>query len=257
MINQVSREKPVIALTLGDASGIGSELVAKLLVEPDIKNQAHTVIVGDFWQWQEGRKLANTNTDLAKISSFADATQHDISFLAVDTMQPEDKKFSEVSAKCGESVLKILAYCMDASKDGLVDAICFAPLNKHAMKMGGLKHEDELHFFAEYLNVDSYICEFNTLGSLWTSRISSHIPLKEAYKYLQVDRIRDASRLIYEAIQQAGNANPRVAIAALTHMVARAVLVAWKKSKSSSLRSKPYKPTAIRSSVLIRQTPFS
>jgi 4-hydroxythreonine-4-phosphate dehydrogenase len=46
-------------------------------------------------------------------------------------------------------------------------------LNKQAMKLGGLRHEDELHHFAEYLGVTGYFCEFNTLGDLWTSRISS------------------------------------------------------------------------------------
>jgi 4-hydroxythreonine-4-phosphate dehydrogenase len=44
------------------------------------------------------------------------------------------------------------------------------------MKLGGLKHEDELHHFAEYLGVTGYFCEFNTLDDLWTSRMSSHVP---------------------------------------------------------------------------------
>lgn len=211
---QKNRQKPVIALTLGDASGIGSELVAKLLAQADVAKHAHTVLIGDEWQWQEGQKIAGVSITLPKITDFSEATQHDIAFLSIDTIQPNDKQFSKLSAQCGESVLKILTLCMDATQAGLVDAICFAPLNKHAMKMGGLKHEDELHFFAEYLNVTGYFCEFNTLGTLWTSRISSHIPLKDAYSYLSVDRIRQASALIYNAIQQAGTDNPRVAVAA-------------------------------------------
>ena len=42
---------------------------------------------------------------------------------------------------------------MDGAQRGEIDAICFAPLNKQAMKLGGLQHEDELHHFAEYLGV--------------------------------------------------------------------------------------------------------
>ena len=51
------------------------------------------------------------------------------------------------------------------------------------MKLGGLQHEDELHHFAASLGVTGYFCEFNTLDSLWTARVSSHVPLKDAASY--------------------------------------------------------------------------
>ncbi|KAG0907958.1 hypothetical protein G6F32_016983 [Rhizopus arrhizus] len=76
---------------------------------------------------------------------------------------------------------------MDAARAGQVDALWFEPLNKFAMKLGGLKHDDELHHFAQYLGVPGSFCEFNTLGELWTSRVSSHIPLKDAAAALCID----------------------------------------------------------------------
>jgi len=82
------------------------------------------------------------------------------------------------------------------------------------MKQGGLKHEDELHHFAQYLGVTGYFCEFNTLGSLWTSRVSSHIPLKDAASVLSRDRIVAAARLIHRSLQASGIAAPKVAVAA-------------------------------------------
>ena len=102
---------------------------------------------------------------------------------------------------------------MDAVLAGHVDAICFAPLNKQAMKMGGLKHDDELHHFAQYLGVTGYFCEFNTLRGLWTSRISSHVPLSQVAGYITRERILEATRLIYHSLQANGVAAPRVAVA--------------------------------------------
>ena len=70
------------------------------------------------------------------------------------------------------------------------------------MKLGGLKHEDELHHFAEYLGVNGYFCEFNTLERLWTSRVSSHMPLKDAPKLLeQASASSSAATLIYRSLQ--------------------------------------------------------
>jgi 4-hydroxythreonine-4-phosphate dehydrogenase len=134
-------------------------------------------------------------------------------FIAVDTVNQEQVHRSQAEAVGGASVLKVLNMCMDAAKRKEIDAICFAPLNKQAMKLGGLKHEDELHHFAEYLGVKSYFCEFNTLKGLWTSRISSHVPLRDVPKYITEQRIVDAATLIYRSLQANGIAQPRVAVA--------------------------------------------
>ena len=111
-------------------------------------------------------------------------------------------------------MLQVLDRCMDATLAGEVDAICFAPLNKQAMKIGGMRHEDELHHFAAYLGVTGYFCEFNTLGDLWTSRISSHVPMKDVARYITAERIEQAAELIYRALRASGIERPRIAIAA-------------------------------------------
>lgn len=209
---------PVIALTLGDAAGIGPELIARLLSQPGITANANIVLVGDPWLWQDGQAIAGQTVATQAVASLAEVRkrpdQRLPAFLAVDTIRPEQVQRSRAQAACGAAVLRVLNLCMDGAKRGEVDAICFAPLNKQAMKLGGLKHEDELHHFAEYLGVTSYFCEFNTLGDLWTSRVSSHIPLKDAASMLSRERIVEAARLIYRSLQASGTASPTVAIAA-------------------------------------------
>jgi len=212
----MDKTKPVVALTLGDAAGIGSELIAKLLTQPDITAKAHIALIADSWQWQQGKAIAGVQIELPKVNTFADAIDYSDSpvFIERHTLEQSEVALCENSPQCGTATLNILTECMDAALAGIVDAICFAPLNKHSMKMGGLEHEDELHFFAAYLDVDHYFCEFNTSGDLWTSRISSHIPLKDAHQYITVANIKAASFLIYDALKLAGYESPRVAVAA-------------------------------------------
>lgn len=209
---------PVVALTLGDPAGIGAELIARLLAQPEATQQANVVLIGDPWLWAWGQQVAGVSVATEAIASLADARgRADTArpaFVAVDSIAQADVSVGQVGAAGGRSVLKVLDTCMDATLAGAVDAICFAPLNKQAMKLGGLKHEDELHHFAEHLGVSSYFCEFNTLGDLWTSRVSSHIPLKDAASYLSVARIQSATRLIHQSLRAAGVAQPRVAVAA-------------------------------------------
>jgi 4-hydroxythreonine-4-phosphate dehydrogenase len=209
---------PVVALTLGDPAGIGPELIARLLGQTDAAAHANLVLVGDPWLWAAGQQVAGVQVATTPVRSFAEvrgrADARTPAWLAMDTVAPSQVQRGLAQAPGGASVLQVLNACMDAALRREVDAICFAPLNKFAMKQGGLKHEDELHHFAEYLGVQGYFCEFNTLGELWTSRVSSHIPLKDAASFLSKDRIKDAARLIYRSLQAAGFAQPRVAVAA-------------------------------------------
>lgn len=212
-----SIDLPVVALTLGDPAGIGPELIARLLARADLMVQANVVLVGDAWLWAEGQRVAGLSVPTRRVASFAEVRarpDRDVpAFLSVDTVRAEDVHRSQAEAAGGASVLRVLDRCMDAALAHEIDAICFAPLNKHAMKQGGLEHEDELHHFARHLGVQGYFCEFNTLGGLWTSRVSSHVPLKDAPKYLEKQRIVDAATLIYRSLQANGVAQPRVAVA--------------------------------------------
>ena len=208
---------PVVALTLGDPAGIGPELIARLLARPETPAAANVVLVGDPWLWADGQRVAGLSVPTVPVASLAEVRgRTDTSvpaFLAVDTVRPEQVQRSVAQAPGGASVLQVLDRCMDAALAGQIDAICFAPLNKFAMKQGGLKHEDELHHFAEHLGVTGYFCEFNTLGHLWTSRVSSHVPLRDAAGYLSIERIADAARLIHRSLLANGVAAPRVAVA--------------------------------------------
>lgn len=210
-------QRPVVALTLGDPAGIGPELIAKLLSRADVCSQANVVLVGDPWLWAQGQEVAGTRVYVQEISRLSEVRhrpqQDRPAFLAVDTVHANDVQLGVAAAAGGRSVLQVLDQCMDATLAGDIDAICFAPLNKQAMKIGGMQHEDELHHFAAHLKVENYFCEFNTLGQLWTARISSHIPLKDVSQWVQKPRIKEAARLIHRSLKANGVVSPRVAVA--------------------------------------------
>jgi 4-hydroxythreonine-4-phosphate dehydrogenase len=209
--------KPLIAVTFGDASGIGPELVAKLLVRSEVREAADIMVVGDSWVWAEGQRIAGTDIKVRTIGNWLEARQGDgtPAFLDLQTVAKTDVTPAQVTAAAGQGARLALTACLEAVKRGEIDGICFAPLNKLALKKGGMNGEDELHFFADYFGVTGYFCEFNTLGTLWTSRISSHIPLAEIPKYVTKERIQAAARLTYQTLKRAGFTQPRVAVAAL------------------------------------------
>jgi 4-hydroxythreonine-4-phosphate dehydrogenase len=211
-------QKSTVALTLGDPAGIGPELMAKLLARGDVVQRAKVVLVGDAWLWEEGQAIAGVTVPTRTVNSFdqvASLPDGSPFFLPVESARKDQIPCAISSAAAGASVLKVLSMCLDASAAGQIDAICFAPLNKYSMKMAGMPFPDELHFFADYLKVSSHLGEFNSLGDLWTARISSHVPLKDVALYVTKARILDVVKLLYDALRMAGFEHPRVAVAGL------------------------------------------
>ena len=121
-----------------------------------------------------------------------------------------------VSAVNGKEEADNLCMIMEYCKKGLLEGFCFGPLNKAAMKNGGYHFESEHELFAERLGVmDKPHGEMNVLDGLWTSRATSHIPLKDVSAHLTAKTVGDAINLAYETLKRAGYEDPKVAIAAV------------------------------------------
>ena len=165
--------KPVVAVTFGDASGIGPELVARLLARPE-SAAANIVLVGDAWVWAQGQRIAGTDTRVKTIQDWRQARDGDGTpmLLDINTVAQNDIVPAQVTTAAGKGARAALTACLDAAQRGDIDAVCFAPLNKQAMKKGGMAFEDELHFFADYLEASRIISASSTRSAPYGPRAS-------------------------------------------------------------------------------------
>ena len=209
--------KPRIGIIPGDPSGIGPELVAKLLHAPDVREQADVLLIGDAHVLQMGQQQAGVVFDTTACDPRSEqwTTLPAFAWLPTDTIDASEVKIAEATEASGRSVLATLDIVLDLARDRIIDAVLFAPFNKSAMHAGGLGHDDELHYIAERLGVTGYICELNTLDGVWTSRVTSHIALRDVADTITEDRICEAVDLIDRTLRRSGIARPRISVAAL------------------------------------------
>jgi 4-hydroxythreonine-4-phosphate dehydrogenase len=97
---------------------------------------------------------------------------------------------------------------------GEADIFLFAPLNKQAMKLAGLEQEDEMQFFAHVLGVKTLCSEINIAESLWTTRVTSHVPLKDVAHLVTTDGICAAIDQVNIMLRRV-RTEPRIGVAAL------------------------------------------
>jgi len=186
--------KPTIALFTGDPAGIGPELVDKLLADPGTLAKADVILIGQRGQVRVPDGVRWHDWAGADAPAFPRA---------------------QATADNGRYMLQGLEAGARLAQWGAADAFCFAPLNKGALRAGGMHQEDELRWFSELLAFDGICGELNVLENLWTARVTSHVALKEVSELLAPHKVADAIGMIHGALQASGKAHPRIAVCGL------------------------------------------
>jgi len=209
--------RPRIALFTGDPAGIGPELCARLLADRRTAEAAELLVVTSRAVIADavsitGRPFAFVTGDArAAIGRPLDAPMIvDWPGVAADGFER-----AVAGARNGAWMLDGLRCALALCRDGAADAICFAPLNKAALRAGGMTHPDELHFFCEVLDFRGPCVEFNVLEGLWTSRVTSHVALREVAALITVEKVAEGVQLLWSGLKAAGLETPRVAVCGL------------------------------------------
>jgi len=212
----MTNKKRNIAILLGDPSGIGPELVSKLLSQNEL-DQANIIVIGEKNILENGNKITGNSHNLNFVEKFEEINfeKGNKFFLDISKDKNINYKLSECSAESGETVLNALNYALDLTKSNKIHAINFAPYNKTSMKLAGSKYEDELHLMADKLEIKDYFCEFNVVDNFWTARVTSHMPLKDVPNHIKKENILKPIKLINKTMKLSGIKNPRIAVQAL------------------------------------------
>ena len=209
--------KSTIAMVLGDPAGIGPELIARLLGEPEVRAQANVILIADEAEMRRGMRIAGMEFPYRRVESLEQLAFVDDTPLFYDFRGDTIGEFarSEASVIGGRYSLDTLEKALRLTEAGITDAVLFGPLNKTSLHMAGMAHSDELHWFAELLDFHGPFCEFNVLDNLWTSRVTSHVALADVPGLLSQQRVVEAIQLIDTALKRNGLEKPRIGVCGL------------------------------------------
>ena len=207
--------RPRLGIIPGDPSGIGPELIAKLLQEPAVLAQADVLFIGDAHLWKAGAKQAGLPLSLETVDEANLSLGFTLAHLDLETIAAEDVQIAKVTQASGKSSLRCLDKALDLAKSNTIDGILFAPFNKSALTLAGLNAEDEHRYMARYLGFEGYHSEINVLDALMTTRVTSHIGLKDVAANIDQPAVMRAVDLAYSTLKKSGKTRPHVAVAAL------------------------------------------
>ncbi len=208
--------KPLLALTLGDPSGIGPEVVVKALAEPEINDSARMFVVGTERVVRQA--LIETEIDLGvkriDVPEDASVVSDAISVLSIGDYEDVEFPQGRHSADSGRASHGWVGTAAKMCLDGKVDAMVTAPVNKEAWQMSGaadLGHQEVFKRLTDSATVYTMLVS----GALRCMHLSTHKPLAEACAFVTTDNVLTAVRITDEHFRRWGFAKPRVAVAAL------------------------------------------
>jgi len=147
--NSIS-DQPVIGITMGDAAGIGPEVVVKALADPEIRKAAKFIVFG------MNEQLCYV-ADAAEIEPFWGRHQHeklsrDYPYKVVVADYDEYSVPSWIrgaSKISGEASMEFCLDAIDAARDGIIDAVVTAPISKKSWKLAGADWPGHTEMLAE------------------------------------------------------------------------------------------------------------
>jgi 4-hydroxythreonine-4-phosphate dehydrogenase len=209
--------RPVLGLMLGDVTGIGPEISAKLLASGKLRDVARIAVVGDARVLELGCRDAGVQPAWRAYASVAaiDWSRDEIPVVDLGNIDPAQLPRGENSPASGRLTGETLHHLTELAQQGQVDGICFAPLSKAALHAGGWKYPDEHQMFAAWNRHEGFFGEMNVIEPFSTFRVTSHVALRQALELVTPQRIAAAVRLADRSLREAGHARPRIGVAAL------------------------------------------
>ncbi len=214
------RHKPRIAVTMGDAAGIGPEICLRLLANRQIAAECTPIVFGDaaLLQRVAAHLEFEFSTDWPVVAARDWSERHsqlnspailDFALLDAAAITP-----GQIDARCGEAAYRYIIAAIDAGLEHQVDAVSTGPINKEALHAAGHLYPGHTEIFAERMHSDRW-CMLMTSAELTCGLVTSHVGYHQVPVLLTVDRIREVIELTAEAMQRIRGRAPRLLVCGL------------------------------------------
>ena len=208
--------KPVIGITMGDAAGVGPEIIVMALARDEIRNICNPVVIGDAAIIQQALQIMGSSVKIRKIRGVNEAqfAKGTIEVVDLHNLNPRLVAKGQISPLAGKAAFEYLRCAVNMALSGDIKAVVTAPLNKEALNKAGYSYPGHTEILAELCGARQ-ICMMLVAGDLRAAHVSGHLSLREACDFLSKERILTVIKLAVEAVKKMGIEEPRVAVAGL------------------------------------------
>jgi len=210
-------KKPVVALTMGDPSGVGPEVCLKAAADPLVRKICIPLIFGDAAVLAEVGRCCRiplpegclSLADFRRKPTISQSSVIDFGLIAKGAVQP-----GRVQASCGLAAFRYIETAIQFALDKTVAAVATAPINKEALNLAGINFPGHTEIFASR-TCSKRTCMLLASETMACGFVTTHLAYAAVPPKITRKRVRDVIELTAEAVSRLRGRSPRITVCGL------------------------------------------
>lgn len=208
----MSNYLPIIGITMGDAAGVGPEVIVKSLTHDIVYQQCRPLVVGDARRLEQANVIVKGSAKIRRIKEASEALYEPGTIDCIDLdLIPDDLPFGQLSPIAGNAAYQYIARAVQLAEAKQIDAICTAPLNKEALHAGGHKYPGHTEMLAHLTNVEE-VSMMLVAPQLRVIHVTTHMGLIDAIRKIEPGLVQRTIERGNATLIKAGIAKPRIGV---------------------------------------------
>ena len=212
-----NKQRPVLAITVGDPGGVGPEIAVKALAVKRVYEICCPLVIGT-------RALLENALNFSGLPGFQVRAVNEpqegryehgvMDVLDLENFPLSELKHKTVTAAQGRASVEYVIRAIELALAGKVDGTVTGPINKAAINSAGFHYSGHTEIYADKTGTRDYTMMLAD-GSFRVSHVSTHVSLREACDRVKTGRVITVIDLTVQALRQLGLAAPAIAVAGL------------------------------------------
>lgn len=204
-----------VGITQGDINGIGYEVILKTFADPLMSEMCTPIVYGSPKVAAYHRKSLDLPTNFSIVNSAADALSGRLNI--VNCTSDEVKvEFGKPNPEAGKAALESLEKAIEDYKEGLIDVIVTAPINKHTIQSDEFPFPGHTEYMQQKLGDGSKSLMILLKDDLRIALVTGHVPVCKITSVLTKELIQEKIMIFNETLKSDfGIDTPRIAVLAL------------------------------------------
>lgn len=209
-------QKPRIGITLGDYNGVGPEVVIKALSDNRVLNLVTPVIYGAAKVISFYKKLLNIDelnyTQVRNKGQYTLKSINVVNCYGDDTLEINPGKASKEGGKAALIALKQASADL---KEGLIDALVTAPIDKHTIHSDEFPFKGHTEFLTQFFQSQESLM-FMISEKLRVGLVTEHVPVKDISSFITKEKIEAKLKVMDQSLRRDfGIVKPKIAVLGL------------------------------------------
>jgi 4-hydroxythreonine-4-phosphate dehydrogenase len=208
--------QPIVAVTMGDPAGIGPEIVARAIADPEVRTVCRPVVVGDMRILFRAMELVKSGLVVRRVvaSQGVGSDPGTLDVIPAGELPPDALKPGTLDARWGEAAAACCRKAVELAKAGDVAGIASAPFNKEAFHMAGYKAMDDMTYFEEcFAKGEAY--QVGEVAGIWTTPVTFHVAFRAIPDLVTKEAVLTKIRSLDKVLKAAKVSPARIGVVAL------------------------------------------